>query len=54
MGSLADRNRMNFILSHKIIVLLGMIVICIIYIIQGLATFLLGKVGARVIKNMEE
>lgn len=53
MGSLADRNRMNFILSHKIIVLLGMIVICIIYIIQGLATFLLGKVGARVIKNME-
>lgn len=30
-----------------------MIVICIIYIIQGLATFLLGKVGARVIKNME-
>lgn len=53
IGSLADRNRMNFILSHKIIVLLGMIVICIIYIIQGLATFLLGKVGARVIKNME-
>lgn len=53
MGSLADRNRMNFVLSHKIIVLLGMIVICIIYIIQGLATFLLGKVGARVIKNME-
>lgn len=53
MGTLADRDRMNFILSHKSIILLGIITIFIIYIIQGLAAFLLGKVGARVIKNME-
>lgn len=53
MGTLADRDRMNFILLHKSIILLGIIAIFIIYIIQGLAAFLLGKVGARVIKNME-
>lgn len=53
MGTLADRDRMNFILLHKSIIFLGMIAIFIIYIIQGLAAFLLGKVGARVIKNME-
>lgn len=53
MGTLADRDRMNFILAHKSIILLGIIVIFIIYIIQGIAAFLLGKVGARVIKNME-
>lgn len=53
MGTLADRDRMNFILSHKSIIFLGIIAIFTIYIIQGLAAFLLGKVGARVIKNME-
>lgn len=53
MGSLANREKMNFILAHKCIILLIVIVIFLIYIIQGLATFLLGKVGASVIKNME-
>lgn len=53
MGSLANRNRMTFILTHKMIIIVGIIVILIIYSIQGLAAFLLGKVGAKVIQNME-
>lgn len=53
MGTLADRDKMHFMLSHKSILFLGVVAIFISYIIQGLAAFLLGKVGARVIKNME-
>ncbi|TWT14413.1 ABC transporter ATP-binding protein [Streptococcus sp. sy010] len=53
VGSLTDNDKMNYILSHKGILFIGVVIVFIIYIIQGLSAFLLGKVGAGVIKNME-
>lgn len=53
MGTLADKEQMFFILRNKSLVVVLVIGVILIYVSQGLATYLLGKVGAAVIKDME-
>lgn len=51
-GSLADPDQMRFVTSHKSVIFLGVGLILLVYAVQGLAVYILGKVGANVIKNL--
>lgn len=53
LGALVNKESIVFILNNRSVIFIGITILLIIYIIQGLATYLLGKVGALVVKEME-